>query len=545
MIQRHLLAFLFILILFAAATAQAVPADTTLVMGGPDRWDGRFENADGSPYWHGWTHVDLYDSDPRSFWQVSNHLPIAGQYSVWCGTWFDNNCQDGYGNSWHDNLEFARTATDPNVATTVRWQAVVKVDSEPEYDYLHLQVARGNSWEDVQTPMDGNRQQEIDLSITIEPADYVDGAWRLRFFAVSDGGWSDEDCEYDTHGLARVDNVIVTVDDVVVSDQDFEDDTLGDWVHYPTTEVGDFTSLRHDLDDIDPDPAHENDSWQVTFIDDGQVVSGTGGTSCMEWCYGPDEWVFNVTAGLDGHGVGGGPFGLVNSGVWNAVVSPPLVWPEDADAGQIAFDVYAHMQNFDCGATAYGWSFRTSSATDSSALESVHWQPTRWSIFLPEDMPPGPGYYRIAMGLDELKAGTRWAQVRLEAYEVGPFCWGDYVTQGTPAPYFDNVAVRAWHMVSDVPATSDVLSLTTVPNPFNPRVTLRWNQPMAGPVELTIYDTRGHLVRRLVTGDHPAGSGVASWDGRDDAGHGMAAGIYLARLKTFDGIELRKLTLVR
>ena len=84
-----------------------------------------------------------------------------------------------------------------------------------------------------------------------------------------------------------------------------------------------------------------------------------------------------------------------------------------------------------------------------------------------------------------------------------------------------------------------------MPNPFNPQVTLRWNQPVAGPVELAIYDTRGRLVRRLATGNHPAGPGFANWDGRDQAGHGMAAGIYLARLKTSAGSELLKLTLVR
>lgn len=265
----------------------------------------------------------------------------------------------------------------------------------------------------------------------------------------------------------------------------------------------------------------------------------------MDWCYGPDGWVFNVTAGLDGHGVGDQPFGPFNGGVWNGIISPALTWPEGADAGEIAFDVYAHMQTFECGVTAYGWSFRATTAADPSALDSVIWQDTRWSTFNPESMPPGPGYYRIAATPNELPVDTRWVQVRLEAYEVGPFCWGEYVTQGTPAPYFDNVAVRAWRNVSDVPMTDEALYLTVAPNPFNPRVTIRWSQPLAGPVDLSIYDLRGHMVRQLVNGDRPAGSGEMIWDGRDDAGGGMASGIYLVRLKTSAGSELRKLTLMR
>jgi len=222
-----------------------------------------------------------------------------------------------------------------------------------------------------------------------------------------------------------------------------------------------------------------------------------------------------------------------------------LSWPEGADAGEIAFDVYAHMQTFECGVTAYGWSFRATTAADPSALDSVIWQDTRWSTFNPESMPPGPGYYRIVANPGELPGSARWVQVRLEAYEVGPFCWGEYVTQGTPAPYFDNVAVRAWRNVSDVPTTHETLSLAVAPNPFNPRVTIRWSQTLAGPVDLSIYDMRGHMVRQLVNGDRPAGSGEMIWDGRDDAGGGMASGIYLVRLKTSAGSELRKLTLMR
>jgi hypothetical protein len=513
MIPIRPLAVIFFMILSTTTFAHNASTDTTLVLGGPDRWDGSFEDATGAPAWHGWTHADLYNPSPQSFWEASDHLPLMGGYSAWCGTWFYNSCQDGYGNDWLDSLELSGTAADPAVATTVHWQAVVEVDSEPGYDYLYLQVGRGTSWEDVQAPIDGSGTWNIDLTFTIDPADYVDGTWRLRFLADSDNAWSDEDCNLDTQGLARVDNVIVTVDGMVVNDQDFEDGTLGAWLPHAASEVGDFTSLRRDLIDMDPDPARSNDSWQVTFIDDGEVVPGTGGTPCVNWCYGPFGWVFNVTAGLDGHGVSGQPFGLGNGGVWNGITSPALVWPEGADAGEIAFVVYAHMQTFECGATAYGWSFRATSATDPSALELVNWQTTRWSTFNPESMPP--------------------------------VCWSEYVTEGTPAPYFDNVAVRAWRSVSNVSMKGEALSLTTAPNPFNPRVTIRWSQPVAGPVELSIYDMRGHMVRQLVSGDRPAGSGEIFWDGRDDAGGGMATGIYLVRLKTSVGSELRKLTLMR
>ena len=47
-----------------------------------------------------------------------------------------------------------------------------------------------------------------------------------------------------------------------------------------------------------------------------------------------------------------------------------------------------------------------------------------------------------------------------------------------------------------------------------------------------IYDVGGRRVKRLVDGITEAGARTVSWDGRDETGHRVAAGIYLARLQT-------------
>jgi hypothetical protein len=69
-----------------------------------------------------------------------------------------------------------------------------------------------------------------------------------------------------------------------------------------------------------------------------------------------------------------------------------------------------------------------------------------------------------------------------------------------------------------------------VPNPFNPSTQLAFDLPQAGPVRLAVYDLRGALVRLLADGPLPAGRQVAVWDGRDDAGRGLASGVYFIRL---------------
>ncbi|MBU1071799.1 hypothetical protein KKG45_00980 [bacterium] len=75
------------------------------------------------------------------------------------------------------------------------------------------------------------------------------------------------------------------------------------------------------------------------------------------------------------------------------------------------------------------------------------------------------------------------------------------------------------------------------PNPFNPSTKVIFSLPRAGEVDLDVVDVRGHLVRALHSGPMAAGRHGVAWDGTDDLGHGVASGVYFARLR-HDGREL-------
>lgn len=91
----------------------------------------------------------------------------------------------------------------------------------------------------------------------------------------------------------------------------------------------------------------------------------------------------------------------------------------------------------------------------------------------------------------------------------------------------------------------DVRLLPAVPNPFNPRTTLRFELPAAGPVRLTIHGLDGRLVATLVARELPAGGHEAAWDGRDRAGRTVAAGVYLCRLEAAGAIRTQRLALLK
>ncbi|MCB1163192.1 MAG: hypothetical protein H6694_07835 [Candidatus Latescibacteria bacterium] len=87
--------------------------------------------------------------------------------------------------------------------------------------------------------------------------------------------------------------------------------------------------------------------------------------------------------------------------------------------------------------------------------------------------------------------------------------------------------------------------LTAQPNPFNPKVTLRFSLPAPGEARLAIVDAAGRQLRTLLDGRLPAGEQVLDWDGRDDTGRPLASGVYLASLRSADGSSATKLVLLR
>jgi hypothetical protein len=55
--------------------------------------------------------------------------------------------------------------------------------------------------------------------------------------------------------------------------------------------------------------------------------------------------------------------------------------------------------------------------------------------------------------------------------------------------------------------------------------------PHAGRASLAVYDVAGRQLARVADATFAAGRHELTWDGRDDAGRRVAAGVYLLRLE--------------
>jgi endonuclease/exonuclease/phosphatase family metal-dependent hydrolase len=102
--------------------------------------------------------------------------------------------------------------------------------------------------------------------------------------------------------------------------------------------------------------------------------------------------------------------------------------------------------------------------------------------------------------------------------------------------------------VHRTPGLPGVRLLPNVPNPFNPSTRILFEMDGPGTAELSVFDARGRLVRRLTRGDYPAGTHQVTWDGSDQQGRPAASGVYQVRLVARHGgdetIVTRPVTLV-
>ena len=102
-----------------------------------------------------------------------------------------------------------------------------------------------------------------------------------------------------------------------------------------------------------------------------------------------------------------------------------------------------------------------------------------------------------------------------------PAIAGDVVGVGTTAGVYHVFTAAA----APTPAAPAASLLVSAPNPFRSATTLTIPGPAIDRTELRIYDVRGRMVRVLAA-DHSQ----ISWDGRNEGGALVPAGLYFARL---------------
>jgi hypothetical protein len=83
------------------------------------------------------------------------------------------------------------------------------------------------------------------------------------------------------------------------------------------------------------------------------------------------------------------------------------------------------------------------------------------------------------------------------------------------------------------------------PNPFNPSTLITFQLDETDRVELTVHNLIGQQIRSLLNGRQAPGSYSVQWDGKNEKGEDVAAGIYLYRLESGEKVQTRKMVLMK
>jgi len=83
------------------------------------------------------------------------------------------------------------------------------------------------------------------------------------------------------------------------------------------------------------------------------------------------------------------------------------------------------------------------------------------------------------------------------------------------------------------------------PNPFNSSTSIEFGLPCRAAVRLEVADAMGRVLASLVEGTLEAGAHAVHWDGRDQGGVPVPAGVYFCRLWSGQQVGTIKMTTVR
>ncbi len=142
----------------------------------------------------------------------------------------------------------------------------------------------------------------------------------------------------------------------------------------------------------------------------------------------------------------------------------------------------------------------------------------------------------------QIRCDTNYVYCEWSDHRNGRNSWSYIGAARRPLPAFVGVAEKpgsgAWQQ-------SRFVLQQNRPNPVVRGTTISFQLERAQTATLGVYDLAGKLVRGLVNGSLGAGEHSAYWDGRDEAGRRVAAGIYYYSLRSGATSAARQMVLTR
>ena len=115
---------------------------------------------------------------------------------------------------------------------------------------------------------------------------------------------------------------------------------------------------------------------------------------------------------------------------------------------------------------------------------------------------------------------------------------------GNESDYSDEVSITTLD-VDDIKITDRFKLEQNYPNPFNPSTIITYILSEETDVTVSIFDILGKEVVQLASSKQLTGSHSVQWNGTDNQGNPVCAGVYIYQLKSINYLETKKMLLLR
>jgi hypothetical protein len=252
------------------------------------------------------------------------------------------------------------------------------------------------------------------------------------------------------------------------------------------------------------------------------------------------------TGGRDGDGDGylriareplAGNLGAYNPGVEYAGdyiaagVTKVVFWLNDVEADQ-ALEIHLGIG---IGGAANFWQYDTGFAPPNGTWAAFEVDLTDSTNFTQTHASPGGNYTQA------LRAANRL----LWRHDVAPYvAFPDGIAGqvGLDGIFLTN----AQNAIIDLPAppVTTALSLTAFPNPAAPMTSIAADLAAPADVRLRVVSAAGRVVREIYAGRLGAGRVAFPWDGRDESGARVSAGVYFLNLTAGDLSAVERIAVI-
>ncbi len=162
--------------------------------------------------------------------------------------------------------------------------------------------------------------------------------------------------------------------------------------------------------------------------------------------------------------------------------------------------------------------------------------------------PDAGGYRATVVDIETGRAARVGDVLEISAQSPNPFIGVEPLRHTVTTDDVKRSLIQFEMVAYEIPVETELLH--NYPNPFNPETWIPYRLAEDAFVTLTIYDSKGQVVRTLEIGHRIAAayesqSKAIYWDGKNDVGEQVASGIYFYRLSAGDYSATRKMVILK